>query len=389
MKHAQTNFVPLNIDELMVFKPYIIGGLRGQRVPPDQIEDKYQDVIIHCMRPNFFRSVQGKVDQGIMTPKQFRAYLGRTIVNLLINSYKKNKRDAVTGAISLTVPPGDDYVGGCIDLERLQNASLGEHTSGIPAEVLETDLIRYVADRKPSFLPTLILRLQNYRPAEIARITGKRKETIHYRIKALMALVKTYTEEQKINRPKSTIPPGPTYLVKGENPYPDNSPLGIIFMEVQDFPFKVHQLVSSVKVLQKAGDLRETTPEALAGDFIAEGMKLNVITIAPSGTALILTDEGGASQEVDVPVYRFLSNTDPYGQWEGGSLIFEHLNPQRTFTFEDILSVVAALKDAQIYKTPRTSEEIAKGFLKTAHGYQIIEVSEPKGIKGLVVDFTT
>ena len=89
-RYSELNLVPKNVDELMVFGSYIRGILVKKRVPHGQIDDRFQDIILHTMTSPFFDRVADRVAEGRMSPANFRMYLGAVVSNIVINKFKKN-----------------------------------------------------------------------------------------------------------------------------------------------------------------------------------------------------------------------------------------------------------------------------------------------------------
>jgi len=379
--HTETDFVPTDVNQLMAFRKYIIGGLRGQKVPEEDIDDKFQDIIIHCMASNFFPRVKEKVDAGLMTPRQFRSYLGTTIRNCLVNGWKKDNRDANTNAMSLSVPSDDsEPARGTVDLDRLQQTSNLSELS-IPAEVVESDLIRYIAERKPAFLPTFILRTMGYRPADISRIIGKRKETIHYRVKSLHALITEYLAVTRdgakpSKRKRTSTSVGPVYLVKGDNPFQRGS-CYVLWDTLNAIgnPVTMREIVVITGRLMDQGKFASRrSPEEVAGTFVAVALEKEAIgeTAAPNGN----TRGGRAVQHAARTRYRFVGIPNPYKHWAGSHPIYDALVTRGTFDFNDLLTTVDALLDSGAIKSRRPADGIAWGFIETARGYKAIERAE-------------
>lgn len=388
MKTTRSDVIPTKPEELMLYKNYIIGGLRNLNVSDEDIDDRLQDVLLHCLASNFLLRVKEKVDAGLMNPKQFRAYLGTTIHNVLINEYKRDTRDPAIGAIPTDVGDGSD------DSDYRHSIDLGRHHSddenrdySIPSSVIEDDIIRFVAERKPAFVPTLILYLQDHRPADIARIIGKKKETIHYRMKAIFQLLEEYFEERAApaqraseadTEPQEAQVAGTTYMLIGENPFHRGS-LDELYRYVRTLNdtrgsgITLLELVFAARRLMEQGRfVSKRTPENVAETFLVETKAKGVLREVE-----VVARESRSTSSQRRCKYEVLTSENPY-KWEtsSGYILFEQVKHHDDVCLTTLTTMVQALLDTKQIESKRSAVDIAWGFIETARGYQAIRRME-------------
>ena len=392
MPHSDV--IPENIDQLLAYQAYIVGGLRNCGVPQQDLDDRLQDVLMHCMASNFFLRVSEKVEAGNMNSKKFRAYLGATIHNLVVNKHKRMGRDPSIGALSADLYDGDDLdrSKGAINLSRYQTEEEASAPPKLPAAVIEKDIIRFVSERKPAFVPTLILWMQDYRPSDIARIVGKKKETIHYRMKALIKVLEEYFELKgangstgKISRPTPKIT-GPTYEVTSENPFQRGSGYHLWeLLKTCGRPMSKLELISIAQRLMDQGKFHSKRPASEVVDtFILaaqdKGALIDHPAPAPPGS-------GGRSVHGRA-TYKMLTTENPYS-WGGGASIFESVKLLSNFDFDTLCSVVQANLDGGQISSKRSAEDIAWGFIDTAKAYNVLDRVEASDVPASTVVATT
>lgn len=380
---AFSEIVPLNIADLLPFESYIRGGYRKLNVPEADIDDRVQDLFMHCMSSEFFVRVKEKVDEGLMNARQFRAYLGTTLRNCLVNGYNKDNRNPSIGAVSTATSTDEEDSRGTIDLDRLSVDSNIDFS--IPADVMESDVIRFIADRKPGFLPTFILRLMGYRPADISRIIGKRKETIHYRIKSLHALLEEYLSISKgtdIVLPEEgetrTLSTGPSYQVEGDNPFGKGDVYWQLFetLKAIDKPVTIREITLIVGRLTDQGKITTNQiPEEVAGKFVAYSLERHSISEVAASTNTE-SDSGGRVASTPRIRYKFVSDINPYKQWGGGYPVFEVLKSNVYFDFNDLYHAVEKLIQEGAIATRRPADSVCWGFIETARAYGAIDRAE-------------
>lgn len=362
-KKMQNVGIPQDIDQLVKgYNSYVLGGLRRMRIPEDHLEDQAQNFYLHCMETKFFDHVIEKVQEGDMDEKKFRAYLAVSIRNCLFNNHKKRGRNPITNATSTTVGTvGEDFYG--MDLERYND----EIDASLPEDILEKDFIRYMAYHKPGFLPTLILKLMGYRASDIARIIGKRKETVHYRLEA----IKDVLEEYSSNFKKTTLTRNigsPLYETVGENPY-KQEPYKTIFSAISNTntPITMIEISRTIDRMVSRGEIYiDGIPEKIAGILIASGLEKRCIRETKS-----------ISEDTNCRVmYTLLTNENPYKNWGIGAPIFDALKDTKQFTHKDLCELIITLLNQNVIRTNRTPESIAWGFIDTARGYGVIGKQE-------------
>lgn len=379
-----SEIVPLNITDLLPFESYIRGGYRKLNVPDADIDDRVQDLFMHCMNSEFFVRVKEKVDEGLMDAKQFRAYLGTTLRNCLVNGYNKDNRNPSIGAVSTATSTDEEDSRGTIDLDRMSVDSNIDFS--IPSDVMESDVIRFIADYKPGFLPTFILRLMGYRPADISRIIGKRKETIHYRIKSLHALLEEYlsiSKDADVDLPDEegkvwTLSTGPSYQVEGDNPFGKGDVYWHLFetLKAIDKPVTIREITLIVGRLTDQGKITTNQiPEEVAGKLVAYALERHSISEVAASTNLE-SDSGGRVASTPRIRYKFVSDANPYKQWGGGHPIFESLKSRVYFDFNDLYQCVEKLIEDGAIATRRPVDSVCWGFIETARAYGAIDRAE-------------
>jgi DNA-directed RNA polymerase specialized sigma24 family protein len=372
MASTHPDIVPTDIGQLnQYYRAYIAGGVRRNGIDEQEIDDVVQDIMLHCAMSNFFARIQDYVDKGEMSPSRFRSYLSRTLTNCLKNRYNKNGRNPAIGALSTSAPMDDEARGGAVDLDRLQQEEQADAVA-IPAEVLEDDLILYIADRKPHFLPTFILMLESYKASEIAQIIDKRKETVHYRIRILQGLVTEYLEGDSKGKRVSKAA-GPVYSVVGdENPFNRGASYHL-WQQMQDHgaPVSIKDLNRIAQKCMDQGDFKSTrNPESVVGTFLAYALEKDAICEDAASTG----DGGGRTSSVGARVrYVMVSTECPYKHWGMGAKIFPKVLELGTFTHDDLTNIVNELiASGDIKGTRRTPDSLARGFVETARGYGVL-----------------
>jgi DNA-directed RNA polymerase specialized sigma24 family protein len=388
--NKRSEIIPKNGNELAhYYRSYIIGGLRNLGVSDEDIEDRLQDVLLHCLSSNFFLRVQEKVDLGLMNPKQFRAYLGTTIHNVLVNESKRDSRDPSIGAFTTDATDGmdDSDYRSAINLSRHQVEDEGADLS-IPSDVIEKDIIRFVSERKPAFVPTLILWLQEHRPSDIARIIGKKKETIHYRMKAIFDLLKEYFDERGDNAKGATSSAtggdeehsspheitGKTYRLVGANPFTRGSLYEIFahvkkLCDVRGGGMTMNELVAITGRLMEQGRfVSKSTPDNVVRTFLIQAEYKKAVEVVD------VPERDNISKDARRCRYQVLSTENPY-KWPtgGGYVIFECIKNYDYIDLPTLISVVKANVDAGVIKSRRAPEDIAWGFIETCRGYKALK----------------
>lgn len=388
---SKSDIIPQDVGELYFhYRSYIIGGLRNLGISSEDVDDRLQDVVLHCQASNFFLRVKEKVDAGLMNPKQFRAYLGTTIHNVLVNKYKESSRDPSSNAASTDVDGSDDDYQSGISLDRYLDPETEGSDHSIPSTVIENDIIRFVADRKPAFVPTLILWLQDHRPSDIARIIGKKKETIHYRMKAIFDLLAEYYDRkgetsssnggaEEHSSPHELVV-GKTYRLVGANPFKREPPEDLYrhvrtLCDVRDGGVTMTELVSITGRLMEQGRFPNTvTAEVAVKAFLACAKERGAVVEAEVEMKEAAVASGKAGRRCR---YQVTATENPY-KWAtgGGYAIFEAIKGYEFIDLPTLTSLVKSLVDAGVLKSKRSAEDIAWGFIETSRGYKALRRSD-------------
>ena len=357
---ANASIVPVNIEELLEYRTYIIGACRRIRVP--DLDDAVQDILVHCMVSNFFPIIKERRDAGDMTPGRFKSYLSRTISNCLHNRRTSGARNPVTNAYTIDYGYSDDEESFGVQADTL----LIEENNGIPNSVLDTDLMEYVSRYRPYFLPTVALQIEGYRPPEISDICNKRKETIHYRLKIIQDLVSNYLSGKKPRIVSNQGNP-PSYTVQGINPYPETTLYHQIYNTLAEKqPLTLKELSKSVSC-----ELHET-PAVIVGRFLADGMIRKVL----------IEDEIEEGQEDQNRMryikYRILSEDNPYRGWGSGHAIFERLKEKGMvyFTHTELSDEINLLIQEGKVKSKRDALLVAWNFIDSSRNAGVLSRNE-------------
>tara|TARA_B100000745_G_scaffold297290_1_gene244010 strand:- start:9912 stop:11297 length:1386 start_codon:yes stop_codon:yes gene_type:complete len=358
----RSDVVPENIDQLVNnYYTYILGGVRRQGTPVDLIGDRASDIVLHCASSNFFERVKEKIDSGEMTPSRFRSYLSTTISNCLRNIHTRSLQDVSYRAIPLANPSNSDEDSPGVNLERLL---VDENEEEIPFSVLSRGFVIYVAERKPEYVPTLLLLMEGHTNTEISVILGKHRENVHYRLRALRELLTSF-----LSRPDDVGNTGGRthewrYVVCSTAAFP---PAGS-----DEETTAIWAKVKSSRAVVTLSTLTQLLQEHTGSeDMTAEASALLVAAVK-AGALVSEARNHGRKKPMKVEYLIPPQASNPYRKWSAGQLIFSRLPVGESISLERVDQAIRGLLDGGKLQSSRSVADIRNGFIRTARGYGVL-----------------